>query len=62
MIILVKYHSGELTSIGQNYYGGKVVGSEEDVCKAKSMFELPVDQKPVVPTYFNNIKVFGGQY
>jgi hypothetical protein len=59
MIILVKYPSGEFTNIGQNFYGASVVGPEEDVCKARPMFELPVDPKFRVPTHFNNIEVFG---
>jgi hypothetical protein len=48
-----------LRDIGQNFYGDKLVELEQDVCKAKPMFELPVDPKFVVPTHFNNIEVFG---
>jgi hypothetical protein len=59
MIILVKYPSGELSNIGQNLYGDKVVGPEEDICKAKPLWELPVSPKIVVPAVIENIEVFG---
>jgi hypothetical protein len=59
MIILVKYPSGEISNIGQNFYGDKVVGPEEDVCKAKPLFEIGMDPKYVVPSRIDNISVFG---
>lgn len=59
MIILVKYHSGELSNIGQNLYGDKVAGPEEDICKAKPLWEIPVDPAMRVPARISNIKVFG---
>jgi len=59
MIILVKYPSGELTNIGQQFIGDKVLGPEPDVCKAKPMFEFPINNKDMVSVNLLNLKVFG---